>query len=161
MDTEKRQKYFVSQNKVVTIKCQTCGRAGTYSVETLKHKKHSVKINCSCTKTFEVDLEFRHDFRNKSHISGKFRALSTPRIQARQCIIANQSSGGLLLQVTEDVLIKKDDQLIVSYRPSSSSSREIERIISVRHYDQGHHIGGAFIDESPSRTTRPVYTALH
>ncbi len=156
MKTEKRQKYFVNQKEAVTIQCLACGRVGNFSVASLKNKKHSIKINCPCAEIFEVDLEFRQDYRQKTHLSGSIRALSTPKERARHCIIADQSNGGLLLHVTDEVPINNNDTLIVSYRPDSNSLQEIEKMISVRHYAQGHHIGGAFIDPHPQRNARPL-----
>jgi len=146
MKTKKKQKYFVNREEVVTIRCRTCGRIETFSVASLQGKTHSLQVNCACAETFEVDLEFRQDYRKKTSITGSFRAISTPRARARQCVIADQSTGGLLLQIAEEVPIKQDDRLIVCYRPDVDSPHEIERIINVRHYDRGSRIGGAFID---------------
>lgn len=153
---QKRQKYFVSRREMVTIRCRTCGRTNTIPVATLKRNKHSVRVNCACDEIFEIDLEFRQDYRQKSHINGSFRALSTPRSRARQCIIADHSSGGLLLTITDDVPIKEDDRLIVSYRPTPDEPHEIERIITVRHYQRGSRVGGAFIDAQPHPERRTL-----
>jgi len=161
MKTEKKQKYFVNRKEAVAIQCLACGRVGNFSVASLKHKKHSLKVTCPCTETFEVDLEFRQDFRQKTNLSCSIRPFSTPKERARHCIIADQSSGGLLLHVTDEVPIRHNDTLIVSYRPDSNSSQEIERIISVRHYHPGRHIGGAFIDTPPRREARPISAASH
>jgi len=159
MDTEKKQKYFVSRKKNATIKCLACGKVRTVSVENLNKGSHSLTINCPCTKTFEVDLEFRHDYRQKSHIVGSFRAFSSSKEHSRRCVIADQSMGGLLLHVQEDLPIKQDDHLIVSYPPDSSSHREIERVISVRHYTPGYRIGGAFVDTKDQFAARALSTA--
>lgn len=164
MDAPKRRKYFVNHKEAVTIKCPACGRIETFSVARFMHRKHSIKVGCACTETFDIDLEFRRDYRTKTNISANFRALSTPKSRARQCTIADQSSGGLLLQIPERLPIKKDDRLIVSYRPDSSFTQEIERIITVRHYDLGHRLGGAFLDapvgeEYVSGASRPALPA--
>jgi hypothetical protein len=156
---QKRQKYFVSRKEMVTIRCRTCGRINTIPVANLKERKHSVRVNCACDQSFEIDLEFRQDFRQKSHITGSFRALSTPKSRARQCIIADHSNGGLLLAITDDVPIKQDDRLIVCYRPTPDDPHEIERIITVRHFQQASRIGGAFIDAHPHLERRT--TILH
>ena len=145
----KRQKYFVSRKETLTIRCRSCGRINTIPVASLKERKHSMQVNCACGQSFEIDLEFRQDFRQKSHITGSFRALSTPKSRARQCIIADHSNGGLLLTITEDVPIKQDDRLIVCYRPTPDEQHEIERVITVRHFLPGSHIGGAFTDVHP------------
>lgn len=160
-DSKKRQKYFVSRKEVVTIRCRTCGRVETFPVARLKGKKHSMRVSCACAETFEIDLEFRQDYRQKTNITGNFRALSTPKARARQCVIADQSNGGLLLEITDEVPIKQDDRLIVCYRPDLDSSHEIERIITVRHYDRSSRIGGAFIEAQPQHTPHTRTTILH
>ena len=161
MATKKIQKYFINQQEEVTIQCRTCGRMQTLFVARPENKKHSVTINCPCTATFPVVLEFRQDYREKTHIMAHFRALSTPRARARSCVIADQSKGGLLLQVSEELPIKQNDQVIVSYRPDSSFSQEIEKTIRVCHYLPEHGIGGAFSDLPPQRNIRPLREALH
>lgn len=161
MKPPKKQKYFVNRKEAVTIRCRTCGRMETFPVARLQGKKHSIQVTCACAETFEVDLEFRQDYRKKTNITGSFRALSTPKARARHCLIADHSNGGLLLQIGEEVPIKEDDRLIVSYRPDLDSPHEIERIITVRHYDRGTRIGGAFIDTHPHQHTHPSATILH
>lgn len=151
----KKQKYFVNRKETVAIKCRSCGRIEILPIAGLKGKKHSMQVHCPCTEVFEIDLEFRQDYRQKTNIAASFRALSTPRSRARQCVIADHSNGGLLLAITEEVPIKPDDRLIVSYRPDAGSPQEIERIISVRHYHRGSRIGGAFLDVSAHGTLHP------
>lgn len=146
MLTDKRQKYFVNHQELVTIRCKSCGRVATFSVASFRGRKHSLKVNCPCTTTFAVDLEFRQDYRIQSHIPATFRAISTPRARARNCIVANHSSGGLMLMIDEDVPVKADDRIIVCYRPQADLTQEIERIVTVRHHQRGRSIGGAFID---------------
>ncbi len=146
MLTEKRQKYFVNQQELVTIRCTSCGRVTTFSANSYRGRKHSLKVNCPCTTVFDVDLEFRQDYRIQSHIPATYRALSTPRARARSCIVGNHSSGGLMLMINEEVPVKTDDRIIVCYRPQADAAQEIERIVTVRHHQRGRSIGGAFID---------------
>ena len=146
MNLEIWQKYSVNHQEALTIRCQACGRLATFPVASLKGRKHSLQVCCPCSEIFAVDLEFRHDFRVKIDGPATFRALSTPKSRARDCAVANQSKGGLLLLINEEVPIKTDDRLIVCYRPQVKVAGEIERIITVRHYERGASIGGAFID---------------
>jgi len=149
------QKYFVSRNTTVPIRCLACGKVRSVSVDHLKGGKHTITVTCPCTHTFEVHLEFRHDYRQKTHLIGSIRAPSSPRERAHRCVIVDHSSGGLLLQMAEEVPIKPEDRLIVSYRPDSSFSREIERVLSVRHYLPGRCIGCAFIDDRAEARPHP------
>jgi hypothetical protein len=160
---EKRLKYYVNRQELVTIRCRTCGRVETFPVVDLKGQRHTVRMHCTCNETFEVDLEFRQDYRKKTHIVGSFRALTTPKTRARQCVIADHSNGGLLLTINDEVPIKEDDRLIVCYRPDADSPHEVERIIRVRHYNHGQRLGGAFIDGDTRSLPHPLSpnTILH
>ena len=147
----KRQKYYVSRKEMVAIKCRACGRTETFPVADLQAKKHSqprkhsMRVDCVCAQTFEIDLEFRQDFRQRSNIVGSLRAMTTPRDRARQCLIVDYSIGGLRLAISDALPIKKDDRIIVRYRPDADSS-EVERVLMVRHYQMGSQIGCTFID---------------
>lgn len=152
-----KQKYFVSRNTTVPIRCLACGKIRNVSVDHLKGKKHTLRVTCTCAHTFEVHLEFRQDYRQKSHLIGSIRSPSSPRERAHRCVIADHSNGGLLLQMTEVVSIKPEDRLIVSYRPDSSFPREIERVLCVRHCFPGRCIGCSFIDDR--QETRPHHPA--
>ena len=85
-------------------------------------------------------------YRTQSHIPATFRAISTPKARARNCIVANHSSGGLMLMIDEEVPVKTDDRIVVCYRPQADIAQEIERVVTVRHYQRGRSIGGAFLD---------------
>jgi hypothetical protein len=161
MNIEKRQKYFVNHKETVAIRCNACGRVGVFSVASLSGKKHSIRVTCPCSETFRADLEFRQDYRIRSAIPASFRALSTPRGRARSCVVADHSTGGILLETDLPAPIKQDDRLIVRYRPEGDADHEIERIIRVRHHDQGRRIGGAFVDEPLRRSIRQLGTAFH
>lgn len=159
--SRKPQKYFVNRKETVTIRCRTCGRQETFPVAMIRERNHQVRVSCACAETFEVDFEFRQDYRQKTNIAGTFRALTTPRNRARKCLIADQSLGGLLLTINEMVPVKQDDRLIVCYRPTPDAPHEIERIINVRHYAQGQAIGGAFIDQTETVRVEGTPPALH
>ncbi|WP_310599918.1 hypothetical protein [Desulfobulbus sp.] len=156
----KRQKYYVSRKEMVTIKCRACGRTETFSVTELKSRKHSIRVDCACSQSFEVDLEFRQDYRQKSDIPGSLRALTTPKNRARQCAIVDHSPKGLLLAIADPLPIKRDDWLVVNYRPDAGAP-EVERLIRVCHYQPGALIGGTFVDigagrPAPSPRSNPL-----
>ena len=161
MNSDKRQKYFVTQHEMVTIQCRKCGKTDTFSVSSLRHEKNAATISCQCLEPIDIELETRKDYRRKTNISATFRATTTPKIRARSCTIADQSEGGLLLQITEAVPIKTNDQLIVSFFTDSAALMETERVISVRHYDEGLRIGGAFVDDAQGLAHKSVSSAPH
>lgn len=161
MGAGKKQKYFVNRQEVLTIRCRSCGKESTVPVNSLKDRKHSLKVTCTCAESFDIELEFRKDFRKKTEISGTVRPLTTPKQRARQCTIADHSTGGLLLHLADEVPVRKDDKLIVSYQPDIYSSMEVERVITVRHLDGAMRIGGAFIDDFSGPMAHTGNTVLH
>ena len=161
MNNDKRQKYFVTQHETVAIQCRKCGRTDTFSVSLLRHDKNAATINCQCSEPIDIELETRKDYRRKTNISATFRAATTPKIRARNCTIADQSEGGLLLQINEAVPVNTNDHLIVSFFTGSATLMETERVISVRHYDEGLRIGGAFVDDVPAMAHRTASSSPH
>jgi hypothetical protein len=143
---EKKRKFFVGSKEELTIQCLACKKTRTFDVARLKHRNHAFRFNCSCTETFDVALEFRESLRTRVHTPGSIRAESTPRERAKACVIADLSLGGLRLQTAEPLPIKKDDRLVVCFRPDDSNGEEIERLLSVCHISPGFYVGGKFLD---------------
>ena len=146
-----KQKYFINRQEHLTIRCQACGKETTFPVEQLRDRRHAFKVNCTCAESFDIELEYRKDFRKKTEIAGTVRPVSMPKQLAKRCTIADHSSGGLRLHLLDPVAVQKNDKLIVSYPPDNSSTTEIERVIAVRHLETGSRIGGAFVDERSKR----------
>ena len=161
MGAGKKQKYFVNRQEVLTIRCRSCGKESTIPIDSLKNRKHSLKVTCTCAESFDIELEFRKDFRKKTEISGTVRPVTTPKQRARQCTIADHSEGGLLLHLADEVPVRKNDKLIVSYQPDVGSPLEIERVISVRHLDAGRRIGCAFLDDFSEHLAHAGSAVLH
>nr|WP_321465411.1 PilZ domain-containing protein [uncultured Desulfobulbus sp.] len=154
MDSARRQKYFVNHQDTVAIRCMACGKVSRFSVAGGRGGRHLLEMSCPCSETFVVDLEFRQDFRVPTHIPATFRAFATPKDRACSCVVVNRSSGGLLLHLDDDVPVQTNDRLIVCFRPHEGGGQEIERAITVRHFEHGRRIGGSFDDLSPSQSSR-------
>ena len=80
MNSDKRQKYFVTQHEMVTIQCRKCGKTDTFSVSSLRHEKNAATISCQCLEPIDIELETRKDYRRKTNISATFRATTTPKV---------------------------------------------------------------------------------
>lgn len=127
MNAEKRQKYFVNQREAVTIRCSSCGRIGTFAVGGLRGQGHSLRVNCPCTQSFAVDLEFRHDFRVATSIPATIRTESMGKEQATPCVVTNRSRGGLQVQLKESLPVQTDEHIVISFPPDAGSSKKVER----------------------------------
>ena len=55
------------------ITCPVCSNQKRISVAKLKHKKHVLKVRCSCKTIFNVLLNFRGHYRKSVSLSGVYR----------------------------------------------------------------------------------------
>ena len=81
------------------ITCPVCSIQKRISVSKLKHKKHILRVRCSCKTIFSVQLNFRGHYRKPVSLSGVYRTYR----QYYQCKglaqITNISIGGLQYRV--------------------------------------------------------------
>lgn len=143
------QKYYVSKNDSITIRCHVCKKARTFPVAGLKLKKHTLKVQCPCANTFFIDIEFRKSYRKKIDITGKYRKKAELRTEERPCIVSDISLGGLGITITGDPALQVTDELVVTFIPSTLQHSEIDTVLRVRHVEPGK-IGGEFIDSKKS-----------
>ena len=142
----KKRKYFVGSKETITILCLACKKTRTLPVAGLKDRNHTFRVTCTCEESFDVALEFRETLRTIVRTPGSIRAESTPRERAKACVIADLSLGGLRLQTTVPLPIKKNDRLVVRFCPDEGGSEEIERLLSVRHISPDFSVGCKFLD---------------
>jgi hypothetical protein len=55
------------------ITCPVCSKQKRISVAKLKHKKHVLKVRCSCKTVFLVLLNYRNHYRKSVSLSGAYR----------------------------------------------------------------------------------------
>ncbi len=155
------KKYYVNKDGLITIQCPFCEKNRTISVEKFRNKVQTLKIKCSCTKIFDIDIEFRKHYRKKTNIIGSYRKTKVALEKAKACIVTDLSLGGLSIKTTNDPTIQAGDELIINFRLDTKKQNQIEKIIQVLHIDSASGIaGGAFLESNLTSQDKDIYFYL-
>ena len=147
------QKYYVSKNDTITVRCLGCKKTRSFSVAGLKGKPHTLKVQCPCTNTFAVDIEFRRSYRKDVHIAGEYRKRHEDEAEVRSCVVQDLSVGGLGIRIEHATTVQVEDELIVTFRlDDRQPHKKIDTAVKVRHVDPNKKFGGEFID--PDETSQ-------
>lgn len=146
------QKYYVNKNDTIIVRCLACKKTRSISVAGLRGKQHTLKVQCLCTNTFAVDIEFRRSYRKDVYIAGGYRKRHEQETEERSCVVQDLSVGGLGIRIEHDTSVQVEDELIVTFRLDERQKRRINTAVKVRHVDPNKKIGGEFIDQDdPAR----------
>lgn len=65
-------KIFVRKGGEATIVCPSCDRSRTVPVSKFKGKKHDIKVRCSCSFHFTINLDYRRAYRKQTNLSAHY-----------------------------------------------------------------------------------------
>lgn len=136
---------FVNEANMALIHCPHCDSIKQVPVTKFKGTKHTLKVKCACGDVFQVDLNFRKNFRKKTALVGTCYKVSEGESAVGECLIKNLSFRGIGLKLKKENDIAKGDELIVLFTLDDARMTMIKRKIIV-HYVDGTYIGGEFID---------------
>jgi hypothetical protein len=72
------KKIYMHPDGTVTFICPKCNSARRESAEQYKYHKGSLRIECTCTNIYEVQLEFRKFYRKETRLDGLYFRSSHP-----------------------------------------------------------------------------------
>lgn len=140
-------KIFVPQSNAVAISCPGCGNNRLVSVAKFQGKKNRIRIKCSCAETFEVELDFRKDFRKSVSLEGSFKILGLrkdfSRSTAGVVMIKNISRGGVGFEVRGMHSIELGDTLELQFLLDDSKRTKIVKEVVVVSVN-GDNIGSRY-----------------
>ena len=136
---------FVNEENMALIHCPHCDSIKQVPVSKFKGTKHSLKVKCSCSEVFQVDLNFRKNFRKKTELKGICYKLSAHKSSEEECQIVNLSFRGVGIKFFKESNFVKDDELVVSFILDDTKKTAVKRKLQVLHAE-GSYIGGKFID---------------
>ena len=146
----------VRKGNRVILSCPSCLLVRDVSVDKYAGKKHFLKVNCPCGKTYGVNLNFRKNYRKEVAIGGYYtvpdedqdvtetRKVSTIPIN---CRIKNISLGGLGFTALNRIRFQVGDELKVKFTLDKEPPETIEKKVIVRGIHD-NHIGCEFIEET-------------
>jgi hypothetical protein len=111
-----------------------------------RHKKHIIKVRCSCQYLFEVLLDFRRNYRKETDLVGTF-VMVPPAAGTGRLNIINLSKSGIgftvAIPVNSSRLFVPGRKLHVNFQLDNKKRTSIEKIAIVRNAHD-HYVGCEF-----------------
>lgn len=95
---DSKYKTFVKQDNQAIIVCPACDSAKTLSVGQFRHRQHELKVKCQCGHAFNLQLEFRRNFRKETELEGIYD-LNPPGRGGGKITVVNLSLSGASFEV--------------------------------------------------------------
>lgn len=91
-------KAFVNKDGQVTLVCPQCNHVKIISADQFRQRQHLLKVRCSCSHVFTVNLDFRKCFRKPANLEGVF-SMTLPAVGGGMMKILNLSQEGACFEV--------------------------------------------------------------
>lgn len=91
-------KAFVNVDGQTTLVCPYCSSVKTVSVGQFRERQHKLKVRCSCSNVFSVNLDFRKCFRKPTRIEGLYDMIP-PAVGGGKVLVVNLSIDGACFEV--------------------------------------------------------------
>ena len=91
-------KSFVRENGDAAIVCPNCQKVKNISVTSFSKRKTRLKVQCSCSQVFKINLDYRQSYRKPTSLMGTYY-LYTPSTGTNVALIKNLSFDGICLEM--------------------------------------------------------------
>lgn len=91
-------KAFVNEEGQATLVCPHCSSVKNVSVGQFRERQHKLKVRCSCSTVFTVNLDFRRCFRKPTKLEGIYDMIP-PAVGGGKVLVANLSIDGACFEV--------------------------------------------------------------
>jgi hypothetical protein len=130
----------------VTFICPKCGATRKESVQKNRDKKDSLKVECSCSHFYEVQLEFRKFYRKETHINGLYIRPSHAGDWGKM-VVKNLSMGGCGFETSNISTLARGEEIKVEFTLDNLRGSTIKKKAVVVEVS-GRYVGCKF-SESP------------
>ena len=130
------QKAYVKDDGTTILKCPFCNHSRSVSVAILREKKRTIRVRCSCQKSYSVHLELRRTFRKNTSLRGTYINHSQQDdrgvlIQGK-IIVRDLSMGGVGFETIGKCTIQKEDELEITFTLDDKYSSVIKKWVEVK-----------------------------
>ncbi len=152
------KKILVTKSDTAVIDCPKCKVRKSVQVGSFKGKKHLMRVKCTCSHVFKIELNFRKHYRKTAALLATYsskslslnghydhlrNAKNPPSLDTTNCTIKNISIGGVGLKILGGHLIEEGDKLMISFRLDNEKRTLIRRQIIAKTV-QGNFVGAEF-----------------
>lgn len=145
MPEEKLTKSYVDNEGQAVIICPECFQKRTVPVDKFRGKQSTVKVRCSCSHLFQVNLEFRRHYRKDTTLDSRFQ-IRPPAKSGGISEITNLSLSGLCFTVRGVHDIQAGQLGTIEFTLDNRKQTELFKHVIVRNVT-GNKIGCEFLDQ--------------
>ncbi len=138
------QKAFVKPDGQTTLVCPKCSTIKIVSVTQFKERQHRLKVRCSCSHTFMVNLDFRRCYRKDIDLEGTFM-LYPPAAGGGSVHIRNLSQSGICFEAPKFHSIMIGQKGRIDFTLDNKKKSRLVREFAVRSI-HGSMIGCEFLN---------------
>lgn len=141
-DEETIEKAFVSDDGKTTIVCPNCSSVKIVTTGQYRERQHRLKVRCSCSHVFVVNLDFRQCFRKNTNLTGIYN-LHPPAVGGGMVQIKNLSLIGVAFEITGNHSIEPGQKGRIELTLDNRRKTRLVREFIVRNV-RGNSIGCEF-----------------
>ncbi|MFV0439351.1 MAG: PilZ domain-containing protein [Desulfopila sp.] len=140
------RKAFVNEEGKATVICPNCSTVTTLSVGQLRERQHLVKIRCTCSHTFKINLDFRKCFRKPTSLEGRFQ-MTPPAAGSGMVKVSDLSLDGLCFETGGGQRLQVGQRGVIEFTLDNRKRTQLKRRFVVMTVS-GNTIGCKFAEES-------------
>ena len=122
----------VLKNDYAMIRCPFCELRKRVSAHKIRNIKHKITVRCQCENRFEVQFNFRENYRKNVEIAGVFMTVSSDVSTERKMHVFDLSRSGLSFKMIDTVDVKKGDELFVRFNLDDAKQSLIHKKVVVK-----------------------------
>jgi len=108
------KKIYVNPDGTVTFICPKCNSARREAAEQYKYCRGSLRIECTCTNVYEVQLEFRKFYSKETYLDGLY-FISSQRGDWGKMVVSNLSVEGCGFETLKTNTLVAGDEIRVEF----------------------------------------------
>lgn len=153
------EKILVTKSDTAVIECPKCKNRKSVLVGPYRGKKHAMKVKCTCSHVFGVELNFRKHYRKKDSLEATYQTagLNMPgtyqnsskkdaaRVNLTNCIVKDLSFEGVGFEVVGRHLIEPGSKLTIKFNLDNPQKTFVQKEIIVKTV-RGNFIGAKFTE---------------
>lgn len=135
-------KAFVNEDGHTTLVCPNCNSVKSVNAGPFRERQHRLKVRCSCSKVFAVNLDFRKCFRKPTQLEGVFD-MTPPASGGGKVTIINLSLEGACFEVIGIHRLETAQKGTINFTLDDRKNTRLKRDFIVRMV-KGNKIGVEF-----------------
>ncbi|MEN6320637.1 MAG: PilZ domain-containing protein [Syntrophaceae bacterium] len=138
------KKLYVAADGTVTFICPKCGSMVKEPAQKYKDHKGSLKVECSCSHSYEVQLEFRKFYRKETNIAGLYMRSSHAGDWGKM-VVKNLSMGGCGFETWKKSTLVQGEEIKLEFKLDNTRGSIIKKKAVVCEVD-GQYVGCKFAE---------------